>query len=393
MTNPSPPPALDAEPPIHDQQPPRPSLSDMLDLGRLRRDVAGGRVAGVASGLARHLDIDPIIVRVTLVVLIFFGGAGLLVYAVGWLLVPKEGSSDHPLGLDDRNRNLALLGTGILATLAVLSDTAGAFSFPWALVVVGLLAAWFLNRKDREQLLYYPPASGADAHAAGTGPAPATVHTAYQQPNYSQPIYARPRNPRKRGPILFWFTLALIATGIGTLGIIDVSGTSVPDPAYPALGLALTGTMLVLGAFWGRAGGLIFLGLVLGTATLAATATNSYDNSIDTYTPPTSADVRDSYVIDGGELVVDLSEVRDVEGLDGRDVTVKADVGEVTVIVPSGMDVTVAATADIGEVHLFGGVEDGFDISDESSLDGGDDVPAMKITIDLGVGQVTVREQ
>ena len=86
-------------------------------------------------------------------------------------------------------------------------------------------------------------------------------YAAYQyRPSYSTG-YVKPRNPRKRGPILFWFTLALIATGVGTLGIIDVSGTSVPDAAYPALALALTGAMLLLGAFWGRAGGLIFIGL------------------------------------------------------------------------------------------------------------------------------------
>ena len=44
-----------------------------------------------AGGLARHLDIDPIIVRVALVVLVFFGGSGLLLYGAMWLLVPEEG--------------------------------------------------------------------------------------------------------------------------------------------------------------------------------------------------------------------------------------------------------------------------------------------------------------
>ena len=61
-------------------------------------------MAGVAGGLARHLDIDPIIVRVALVVLVFFGGSGLLLYAAGWLLVPEEGTNDQPLGLDERSR-------------------------------------------------------------------------------------------------------------------------------------------------------------------------------------------------------------------------------------------------------------------------------------------------
>ncbi len=50
------------------------------------------KVAGVAGGLARHLDIDPLILRVAFVVLVFFGGAGLILYGAGWLLVPEDGA-------------------------------------------------------------------------------------------------------------------------------------------------------------------------------------------------------------------------------------------------------------------------------------------------------------
>ena len=71
---------------------PRVTRDEIRDLGRLRRSRDDRKIAGVAGGLARHLDIDPIIVRVALVVLIFFGGAGLLIYGAGWLLVPEEGT-------------------------------------------------------------------------------------------------------------------------------------------------------------------------------------------------------------------------------------------------------------------------------------------------------------
>ena len=131
----------------------------------------------------------------------------------------------------------------------------------------------------------------------------------YQAPYqpYQHTTYVRPRNPRRRGPILFWFTLALIATGIGTLGIIDVSGAAVPDAAYPALAMSLTGAMLLLGAFWGRAGGLIFIGLITAAATLGATATDNYDGKRLTYPPTSSAEVRDTYDMGAGELTLDLS--------------------------------------------------------------------------------------
>src|SRR3954462_14495005 len=42
------------------------------DYRGLRRSATDRKVAGVAGGLARHLDVDPLLVRVLLVVLIFF---------------------------------------------------------------------------------------------------------------------------------------------------------------------------------------------------------------------------------------------------------------------------------------------------------------------------------
>ncbi|HXH77043.1 PspC domain-containing protein [Nocardioides sp.] len=423
MTNPSPPPAAEPRPADRpEQQSPRPTRNDVLDLGRLRRSNHDRRLAGVSAGLARHLDIDPIIVRVTLVVLVFFGGAGLVVYGAVWLLVPEEGSTAQPLGLDDRNRGIALLIAGIVAALAGVGDSAGAFWFPWPFVLVALGIVWFLNRKDQGAQPYVPPVSGYGAPMAGSwpttstttdpattgaeqpawasqsGPVPTSQYQPYQPYQqsylpYDPASYSRPRNPRKKGPILFWFTLALIATGIGTLGLIDVSGNAVPDAAYPALSLALTGLMLVLGAFWGRAGGLIFIGLVLSAATLAATATSNYVDTTLSYTPTSSTEVRELYTIDGGELSIDLSQVEDVEGLDGHELRVEGGVGEIEVIVPDGMDVTAAGTTGVGDVSVFERRNDGLDVTVEELLDRGDDVPDMNIFVDLGVGEITIREK
>ena len=88
---------------------PRPSRDDIRDLGRLRRSLHDRKVAGVAGGLARHLDIDPVILRVAFVVLAFFGGAGLIIYGACWLLVPEEGSESAPVQLDEKSRTVTLL--------------------------------------------------------------------------------------------------------------------------------------------------------------------------------------------------------------------------------------------------------------------------------------------
>ena len=65
--------------------PPRPRLE------RLRDDRA---VAGVASGLARYFGIDVAWIRIGFVVLALFGGTGILLYLIGWLAIPEEGTRD-----------------------------------------------------------------------------------------------------------------------------------------------------------------------------------------------------------------------------------------------------------------------------------------------------------
>ncbi len=55
---------------------------------RLYRDTDDAIIAGVASGLARYFSIDPVIIRLIFVVLIFVNGIGILAYAILWLVVP-----------------------------------------------------------------------------------------------------------------------------------------------------------------------------------------------------------------------------------------------------------------------------------------------------------------
>src|SRR6478609_6772292 len=119
---------------------PRVDRDQVRDLGRLRRSRADRKVAGVAGGLVRHLDIDPLVLRVAFVVLVFFGGAGLFLYGACWLLVPQDGDDHATINLDDRTRSVVLLVVGGIAALALIGDSWGAFWFPWPLAVVALIA-------------------------------------------------------------------------------------------------------------------------------------------------------------------------------------------------------------------------------------------------------------
>lgn len=380
-------PAATSEQPAPPPSGPRVSRDEMKDLGRLRRSVTDRHIAGVAGGIARHLDIDAIIVRVALVVGVFFGGAGLLLYVGAWLLVPEEGTEDEPLGLDPRSRSIAIAGVGILALLAAVGDWAGAFWFPWPIAIVAAIVVWFLHRKEKNALRPQTGYGYEPAYAAPTyGPTDEPGH-------WGQYARApRPRNPRKRGPKLFLFTVALIALAEGVLGVVDLAGGPVVDSAYPALALGITAAMLVLGSFWGRAGGLIALGLVAAIATAGATIGNNIDEEDRSYAPTSAGDVQEQYDFGGGRFTLDLSDVSDVEALDGRDIAIDGVGGRVEVIVPDGMDVDVTTQVVGGDSRVFDQRSDGFDITQNGFLDGGDDVPDMSITIDLVAGEIIVRE-
>ncbi|MBC8159917.1 MAG: PspC domain-containing protein [Roseiflexaceae bacterium] len=49
-------------------------------------------IAGVAGGLANYFGVDPVIIRVALIVLTALNGFGLLIYLGLWLLVPNVDS-------------------------------------------------------------------------------------------------------------------------------------------------------------------------------------------------------------------------------------------------------------------------------------------------------------
>jgi phage shock protein C len=58
---------------------------------RLYRTREGRVIAGVCAGLAAYFGVDPTLVRLAFAVLTIFGGAGVLLYLVAWIVIPDEG--------------------------------------------------------------------------------------------------------------------------------------------------------------------------------------------------------------------------------------------------------------------------------------------------------------
>jgi phage shock protein PspC (stress-responsive transcriptional regulator) len=65
----------------------------------LYRPTHDRMVAGVASGIARYLGVEVMLVRIALVVLCFVGGIAVPFYLASWLLIPEEGA-DQSIAAD-----------------------------------------------------------------------------------------------------------------------------------------------------------------------------------------------------------------------------------------------------------------------------------------------------
>ncbi len=104
---------------------------------RLTRSTTDRKVAGVAGGLGRHLNVDPTVLRVLFVVLCFFGGAGFLLYGAAWLLVPEDGATEGKIATSPATRNGLLIAAGVVAVLILLGNSWNGVGFPWPVLIVG----------------------------------------------------------------------------------------------------------------------------------------------------------------------------------------------------------------------------------------------------------------
>ena len=63
----------------------RPATSE-----RLMRDMQNKKIAGVCAGLARYLNVDPVLIRLIFLVLAFSTGIGFIAYIICWIVMPKD---------------------------------------------------------------------------------------------------------------------------------------------------------------------------------------------------------------------------------------------------------------------------------------------------------------
>lgn len=61
-----------------------------MNNSRLCRIVQGSVIGGVAGGIAEFFGMDPTIVRLLFVLLVVFGGSGILLYIILWIILPEK---------------------------------------------------------------------------------------------------------------------------------------------------------------------------------------------------------------------------------------------------------------------------------------------------------------
>lgn len=63
---------------------------------KLLRSSTDKKIAGVCAGLAEYFDLDVTLLRLVWVLLVLFGGTGLLAYIVAWIVIPLAPEPGRP---------------------------------------------------------------------------------------------------------------------------------------------------------------------------------------------------------------------------------------------------------------------------------------------------------
>ncbi len=229
-----------------------------------------------------------------------------------------------------------------------------------------------------------------------TPPAPPTppVVPPVDAPAPPPPVPPTPPSPRER-PFVGPLTVAVLLLFTGaTVFAQRVGWVDVDVAVFLGICLLIVGVALVTTAFFGRARGLIWLGVMVLPVAWAASAVDIdwYDGIGEEDVRVTDlADLDDEYRWGIGEFQVDLSDL-DLEG-ETRRVAVGLTIGELTVFVPDDVEVDIDLDGSIGEIlvtdRLDRRVDNGLDLSLDRTT-GDADGGTLELDVDLGIGQAEV---
>ena len=181
---------------------------------------------------------------------------------------------------------------------------------------------------------------------------------------------------------------------LGVAWLLDAAGVyELRWQSALAIALMAVGASLLASARSGSHGGLVFLGLILTPAVIAASvipAVNPLNGAGErSYAPTTVAAVQPEYELGAGPLNLDL---RDLAVAPGERVPIAASVGlgELTVRVPDGVAVDVVATTGGGDVRILGREWNGLGIEVDESVAGSELAGRLVLELAVGLGAIEV---
>jgi len=416
----------------------------------LRRPQDGRIFAGVAAGLADHLGIDVALVRLLIVLAtIITQGFGLLVYLVAIFVIPAaEPGAPRPVAtrrdpaLGGRTpgfwAGIALLVVGLWWLVAVTplrfgflpGVSVGSLAAPLLLIGIGL-ALWVTGDRVGTTVparptsaATFPPTSNPQepamtshdtptADARTTSVPPSTTPPSATPPSPPAPPagdgdgWTPPPAPERSGGLLSRATVGLLLVTVGILWSLRLAGAlPITGGQLLAAALLVVGLGLLVGAFAGRARGLIWVGaILLPLVLLAQIPGSSWIDTVPSITsesgtaagelrlaPTELDDLQDSYEIGAGSIRLDLTQLP----LDGEDLEVEISVGagEIRVIVPDDIDLNASASIGIGEIRLLERRSGGIGVGDlEVTYDApGQAAGSLNLELSTGIGGIRVEQ-
>ena len=324
---------------------------------RLKRSRDDRLIAGVCGGLGKYFGIDPVIFRVAAVALVFLGGAGALLYLAAILLVPDEGS-DQESGRSLSQRGLAITGVVLLVVAAGAIFSHGPFHFwpawPLGFLLLFGLAIWWLATAER-------PSGGTTGGDA----------------------------PRKTGQRLLLGLLVLVGSAAFAIGGAIVAGAwSTTAAGIAVLSVAV---MVGLGAFAGFGRWLILpaLAFAIPVGVVSAAGIDLHGGAGNReYNPVSTQQLRPSYRVGAGRLMVDVSNANLTPG--DHPLKLRVGLGEAVLVVPSNVCVATKAHAGVGNVERFGESHGGVDVDFDDQPPAAGTNPRIVLDADVGMGQVLI---
>lgn len=337
----------------------------------------GGKIAGVAEGIAVRYQIDPTLVRVVFVVTAFCWGGSIALYLLAWMFMPRYSKTtspfedafgekrDLPKNSDGKSTSEKSLGVTLAIIFAVgfiLPLIFSSSSLTMLLPIAAGVGGWYLLHKRRpdapagllatpqqptepprdehidlsmfEPIDGYPFPDGRTTPPAWDplGAAPDTWHLPDPDPIVQEP---QPKKKRRWGRVL-GITAAVIAVWSLIIGgIVLAFGLTANSPSWTS-------------SNWGTS----------------------------SYTPANEAALTDVYDMGIGTFTLDLSQTEGLDNMtENRTVTIDGGIGAINLDLPEDTPVNLTCDSGIGQ---------------NNCVELHHDDAKLTIDIDAGIGTTTI---